>query len=209
MGPPAVLLWAACATAPGGGAGSAGGAGVAGLPEAERLLVPPGYGSLLQDEITLTLLAGSVQVKVTPLEEWMIRLTAPDTYQRLSSLARSHGAALAPAPGREAPTLFLVSFYSEEQGAVFHPEDLHLENSGRRFAPGAIRPMTQGWGTQRLEQRRAESAVYAFPPGVDFTVELVAAYRGTRNADWALILRDLLAEQARARARAGTGGAAG
>ncbi len=65
--------------------------------------------------------------------------------------------------------------------------------------------MTGGWGTQRLHGRRAEWAVYAFDPGLDFDLDLVAAYRGVRNTGWARILRDLLDEQARARARAGGG----
>lgn len=201
-----LLLAGACAPAAGGTeAGAAPGSATERLPPEERLLVPPGFGSLRQEEITLTLRDGDVQVKVTPLEEWMIRLTAPDTYGRLSGLARSHAAALDAEVGREGPTLFLVSFYSDREGAAFHPEDLHLENLGRRFAPRTIRPMTGGWGTQRLHGRRAESAVYAFDPGLDFDLDLVAAYRGVRNTGWARILRDLLDEQARARARAGGG----
>ena len=199
---------AACA-APPAGTGSGGApppAGVEGLPTHDRLLVPPGHGSLRQEEISLTLQDGDVQVKITPLEEWMIRLTAPDTYRRLSALVRTHAAALEAGTDREPPTLFLVSFFSNEEGAVFHPEDLHLENLGRRYPPREIRPMTRGWGTQRLHGRQAESAIYAFDAGLDFDVDLVASYRGVRNADWAGILRDLVAEQARARARAGVGG---
>jgi hypothetical protein len=66
-------------------------AGPSGAPSTERgpgdrtqALVPAGFGSLRQEEITLTLTVGSVLVKVTPLAESVIRLTAPDTYQRLS-----------------------------------------------------------------------------------------------------------------------------
>lgn len=202
----ALVLWTACAVPP---AGERGGTeprrGAQDPPAEDQLLVPPGHGSLHQEQITLTLRHGEVQVKVTPLEEWMIRLTAPDTYRRLSALARSHASALA-GDRREAPTLVLVSFHSDVEGAAFHPEDLHLESPGRRYAPDAIRPMTGGWGTQRLHGRRPESAVYAFDPGLDFDVDLVAEYRNVRNVEWARILRDLLAEQARARARAGVGG---
>ena len=38
---------------------------------AAELLVPPGNGTLRQDDITLTLEAGDLQLKVTPLEEWV------------------------------------------------------------------------------------------------------------------------------------------
>lgn len=206
-----LLALVACAPPPGpaggGGAEAATGpTGVEGPPEADRLLVPPGYGSLRQDEITLTLRDGDVQVKVTPLEEWMLRLTAPDTHRRLSALARGHAEALEAGPGPDDPTLLLVSFHSDVDGAAFHPEDLYLENRGRRYAPRTIRPMTRGWGTQRLRSLQTESAVYAFDADVDLEADVVAAYRGVRNAEWSRILRRLLAEQARARARAGVGG---
>jgi len=139
-------------------------------------------------------------VRMTPLEEWVVRLAAPDTYQRLSALRTSReapiGTSSSPLPPEK---LFLVSFYSEEVGLDFHPEDLHLESLGRRQLPVAIRPMTPGWGTQRLGQRQAESAVYAFLGEVSLDAGLVAEYRGVRNHEWTRILADLLAEQSRVR----------
>ena len=42
----------------------------------ERVLVPAGYGTLAQDEFTLTLQSGPLQAKVTPLAESVIRLAA-------------------------------------------------------------------------------------------------------------------------------------
>jgi hypothetical protein len=137
-------------------------------------------------------------VKVTPLEEWIIRLTAPDTYRRLGALRQGQGVVTD-------LSYFLVSFYSEEEGSAFFPEDLRFENLGRRHAPEAIRSMTTGWGIQRLRPREAESAVYAFGGTLRFDADLVAEYRGARVTDWATILQNLLAEQARARARAGVG----
>jgi hypothetical protein len=191
-----VLLLPACTPLPGGATGSA--ASPAGdLPPEDQLLVPPGYGSLRQEEITLSLRDGAVQVQMTPLEEWVIRLAAPDTYRRLSALRASRQPSPASSSSASPGKLFLVSFYSEEEGQEFHPEDLHLESLGRRQLATAIQPMTPGWGTQRLGQRQAESAVYAFRDDVTLDAGLVAEYRGVRNHDWTMILADLLAEQAR------------
>ena len=50
------------------------------------MLVPAGYGTLIQDHFTLTLESGPLRVKVTPLAESVIRLAAPDTYERLAGL---------------------------------------------------------------------------------------------------------------------------
>lgn len=172
--------------------------------ESERL-VPPGFGSLRQDEISMEIRAGPLQLKVTPLEEWVIRLTAPDTYQRLASLARAHRPLARRRTGDADPTLMLVSAFSEEQGADLDPEDLQLENRGRQYRPVLIEPVTAGWGTQRLTQRRPETAIYVFSGEVDLGLDLVVEYGGRRNHDWRSILRILESELPRARARAGGG----
>ena len=64
--------------------------------------------------------------------------------------------------------------------------------------------MTPGWGTQRLGQRQVESAVYGYSGEVSLDADLVSEYRGARSDEWATILPDLLAEQARVRGSAGT-----
>ncbi|MGD2070452.1 MAG: hypothetical protein PVI57_17380, partial [Gemmatimonadota bacterium] len=150
-----------------------------------------------------------LQLKVTPLEEWMIRLTAPDTYDRLSELAAAHRPVLAERSGVASPKLFLVSFFSDEAGVGYDPEDVHLVSRGRRYRPLAIRPVTAGWGTQRLPQRETRMAVYAFPPAVDMDLGMMLEYGGVRNRQWDGILQVLQSEHARVRARAGTSGRAG
>ena len=57
--------------------------------ESFETLPPPGYGTLRQDEISLSLISGPLRILVTPLEESVTRVAAPDTYRRLSSMANS------------------------------------------------------------------------------------------------------------------------
>jgi len=178
----------------------------AGPLDEEALLVPPGFGSLRQDEITLTFTSGIVQVKVTPLEEWAIRLTAPDTYQRLSGLARLTRSQLNDRGGEEGAALFLVSFYSLMQGESFQPEDVYIENRSRRHRPRTIRPVTRDWGTGRLTQRNPQTAVYAYDSWIDLTLDMSVEYQGVRNMDWTFILQRLQAESSRARTRANVRG---
>lgn len=165
-------------------------------------LVPPGYGTLRQDEITLSLETGDLQVKVTPLVEWVLRLTAPDTHRRLSALATTHRAALADdTPG--SPTLFLVSFFSRTSGTPYRPEDVELVNRSRRMRPQAIRGLSSRFDMRRLDPEVTEMAVYAFPEAVDLDQDLVVEYGPVRSIEWSAILRRLEAERARVRARAG------
>lgn len=165
-------------------------------------LPPPGYGTLRQDEVTVAFSSGDLEIKVTPLDESVILVTAPDTYQRLARLAGMHESETAP-PGDGAPLLFLVSFFSDSPDVAFVPEELQLISRGLRYRPTAIRPVTPGWGQRRLQQRRTETAVYVFPSGVDLESDLIVAYGLVQSQAWSSILPRVRAERTRARARAG------
>lgn len=191
-----------CATAPGA---ETPGPALADTPTSAReesLLVPPGHGTLRQDEVSLVLAADGVLLKVTPLEEWVTRLTAPDTWSRLNSLAATHGAEAARRAG-EPTRLFLVSFFSATAGASFRPDDVRLVSRGSRLRALAVRAVTGGWGTERLEAERTETAVYAFPATADLEQPLTLEYGTESTSAWTGILRRLDQERARARARSG------
>jgi hypothetical protein len=174
--------------------------------EDESLLVPPGYGTLMQDEITLRIRGGDLLIQVTPLEEWIIRLTAPDTYERMKGLAETHGERAGRRALSDDPTLFLVSLFSYEPDVPYQPEDLLLVNRGLRFRPEGIAAVTPSWGTQRLAQQETRMAVYAFGGDVDLERDLVVEYEGMRNAAWReRIVPRLQAELAKVKARAGGG----
>lgn len=165
------------------------------------LLPPPGYGTLRQDQVTMSLRSRDLEVQVTPLEESVTRVTAPDTYERLSGIASAHRGS---AP--EGARLFLVSFFSNEAGVRFAPEEVQLLSRGFRTRPAAILPVTPTWGEHRLTQQRTEMAVYAFPPELDLEGELVLVYGLEETTEWSAILPRIQAERGRARARAGVGG---
>lgn len=164
--------------------------------------LPGGLGTLRQDDITLTLRSEGVQIKVTPLDRSITRLTAPDTWERLSGLERMHRTPLATRAGSEV-TLFLVSFFSDRAGEVFRPRDLALMGSGLTWRAAAIQPVTPGWDRERLEQRETQMAVYAFPVTLDFDQSFQVEYGGEAGADWDRILPVVQRERARIRARGG------
>ncbi len=167
-------------------------------------LVPPGYGTLTQAQFTLELESGDLQIQVTPLAESVIRLAAPDTYQRLTGISASAGASLRARTGEESP-LFLVSMFSRAPTVTYEPENLHIVNGGLRYRPTAIRAITPGWGGQRLRQQETQLAVYAFDPGIELEIALTVEYEGASDTSWQTILNRLEAERARVRARVGAG----
>ena len=166
-------------------------------------LVPPGYGTLTQDEFTLELESGALQIKVTPLAESVIRLAAPDTYQRLAGLSTSASASLR-SRARGEGSLFLVTIFSRAPTITYEPENLHIVNGGLRYRPTAIEAITPGWGGQRLRQEEPQIAVYAFDPSIDLEIALTVEYEGARDTSWEGILNRLELERARVRARIGS-----
>jgi hypothetical protein len=161
-------------------------------------LPPPGFGTLRQEDVSMTLTSGDLQLMVTPLEASVTRVTAPDTELRLSGLVELHATA-----GSEGTGLFLVSFYSEQPDVPFVPEEVQLISRGQRVRPREITPVTPSWGTRRVGQRQTQMAVYDFGDAIDLESSLLLVYEFDESAQWSQILPRIQAERARARARAG------
>lgn len=210
----ALLGLAACAPVAGGGAGAdvdarrvtgsdtAATDTAAGNRSAD--LPPAGYGTLRQEEFTVSLRHGALLIKVTPLVESVIRLAAPDTYGRLHALAASRRGAIARDAGLSRIAPFLVSFFSYEPDVTFQPADIQLEHQGRLLRPLAIQPITPGWGRQRLRQQETQSAVYAFDPSVDLSLELAVRYGFERSDAWNRIIPRLESERTRVFSQVGS-----
>lgn len=168
----------------------------------DKALPPAGFGSLHQDQFTLQLRKDALLIKVTPLVESVIRLAAPDTYQRLHRLAATLGEQARARAGRPEAVLFLVSFFSYQPDTFYEPENLQIVARGRQRSAVAIVPLTPAWGRQRLRQQETESAVYAFPTDVDVSLPFQVRYGMEENDGWRQILPLLDRERARAAARA-------
>ncbi|MCJ7630154.1 MAG: hypothetical protein MUO50_17410 [Longimicrobiales bacterium] len=178
-----------------------------GPQEARALLLPAGLGTLYQDQISLRLQSGDLLIKVTPLDEGIIRLTAPDTYERLRGLVGIYGGRAAGTNSGSPSSLFLVSLFSYKPDVIYEPEDLLLVNRGLRLRPKGIAPITPSWGTQRLGQQETRMAIYAFEGEIEWEAELVAEYQQLRNELWRdQVLPLVQAERAKVRARGGGAG---
>jgi hypothetical protein len=160
-------------------------------------------GTLLQEEISLALRRGELQILVTPLDESIVRLTAPDTYERLSALGRGYQDIFVERTGSAVPfELFLVSLFSEAVEVAFEPEALNLVNRALRYRPVDIRPLTPDWDSRRVLPRQTSMAVYAFPGDLDFQRPTEVEYQEVRSREWERVLPLIERERARLRSRA-------
>ena len=200
------LLALACVTATTGTPGASSGVNpsVAG-DTTGRLLVPPGYGTLHQDDISLHLDGPGLLVRAIPLDEPVIRLLTPDSYRALRDLresVRSTIDATVRRYGMRRASVWLVSFYGLHPDARFTPGDLIITSTGRDFRPYDITPLTTGFGQQRLAQRETQSAIFIYDGDVDVEQALVATYQGASDATWEDVLQRIERERTLVRARA-------
>ncbi len=161
--------------------------------------VSPGHGSLRQNQFTVELRSGALRIKVTPLAEEVIRLAAPDTYQRLHRLAELWGPRARQEAGDPEAELFLVSFFSYQPEVDYEPENLQLTHRGRHLAPRAIVSLTGGWGRERLRQQETQNAVYAFAGTIDYAQAFVVRYGLDRSDGWLQVIPVLERERSRVR----------
>jgi hypothetical protein len=169
----------------------------------EEDLVPPGFGSLRQDDFSVHLTDAVVHVKVTPLTEKVIRLAAPDTYERLHALAWSRREAAERLLEGQQGELFLVSFFSRAPNVEYRPEELQITHRGRTNRPAAIVPLTTGWGRQLLQPQQSQSAIYVFSAPFDYSLPITIRYGLRQVDDWhRVVLQRLDDERARVLSRA-------
>jgi hypothetical protein len=168
-------------------------------------LIPPGFGSLRQDDVAVRLQVLGLQVRVLPLDESVIRTLSPDSYRTLHGLVESQRpriTAIERRTGLGHSSVWYVSFFGTEVGETrYSPMELIVTSVGRDFRPLDVIPLTPGFGEQRLRQRESQSALYVFDGQVDVNQPLVVQYETQRNSDWSVILERIERERAMIRAR--------
>ncbi len=212
----ALGTWAAAGCAGGPGAWGAAGRGAARPPvpvtatganadTAATGLIPAGYGTLRQDDISIKLSLQGVLVQLLPTNESVIRTLSPDAYRALHELRASYEPqirAYAAQYGLRDDNVWYVSFYGLAPDATFSPLDLTIRSPGRDFTPLHVIPITPGFGQNRLQVRDVQRAFYLFDDGLPLNQPLTVVMGTVTDDSWQNIERKIEAEQAQVRARA-------
>jgi hypothetical protein len=168
-------------------------------------LVPAGLGTLRQDDIAIKLQLPDVLVKMIPLDESVIRTLSPDSYRALRELAESRRAVIARLNSQHGfvrGDVWYVSFFGLAPEARFSPLELTVTSVGRDLRPAEVIPLTAGFGSQRLQPRETQSALYLFDGALDVNQPLTVSLAGQQNVAWTSILRTIERERALIRSRA-------
>lgn len=208
----AAMASAACASAPvpdgqpaGAGAGRRLDSTAADVISDTGSLVPPGYGTLRQEDIAIRLTLQGVQARAIPLDEGIIRVLSPDSYRALRDLLASRQrevATIAARYGVRRPSVWYVSYFGIEPEARFSPMEVVVTSAGREHRPLDIIPLSPGFGENRLRQRETQTALYVFDEDVDPEQPLTVSMQGERNTAWSEILQRIQRERVFIRSRA-------
>ena len=175
-----------------------------------RPLPPAGFGTLSQDDITIPVDVpeGNLFIKVTPLTEWVIRMTAPDTYRRLNGYKVSRGEQIRDQARRNGergwPLVLFVSFYTRAVESTYEPYDLQIRAQNVVFRPFDIIAVTPDFNRERLRQQESQVALYLFEGDIDLNLPMEVEYDGRRSGRWSGIRSVLDRELAKVMSRVPT-----
>ena len=158
-------------------------------------MIPAGFGSLRQDDVSLKLQNQGLTVSAIPLDENVIRTLAPDSYRTLRALRESKSKqldAIRTRLGLPSVAAWYVTFYTLEQGdARFDAFDFLIRSQGQDFRPLDVLGVTTGFGEGRVSQRERQVAIYVFDPSIDLSQPIVVTASTQQNAGWSDVLQKL------------------
>lgn len=162
--------------------------------------LPIGQGRLNQDVLTLRVGTGSLDIRVVPLEEGVLRLLSPDGYRALTNLVAEQRVALdslAMARGLRQPGLALVTFYGLAPNTRFDPQLLTVSLRNQLYRPVGILPLSPTFSNQQLDVRGQATAIFVFERPLPVLEPFTISYLTSSSNEWERKLSRLNNERAR------------
>ncbi|MFQ6105296.1 MAG: hypothetical protein ACE5OP_13560 [Candidatus Glassbacteria bacterium] len=145
-----------------------------------------GTGILETDDISIVLEGEGVWIRITPIDDSILKYCTDDTRKMYTSILKSHTEIPEDLKGR----MFLVLFQGrKEPETYFEPTELEILHQGNRFRPVKIVPHTSTFDKRVLKfYGTSEMAIYIFPPEIDLEFPITFRYRSLENTEWEQIL---------------------
>jgi hypothetical protein len=167
--------------------------------------LPPGYGTLSQNDLALRVRSDELEIRLIPLDPRVTRLLARDAYQSILGLVESHRRGIdsvASRAGVSQPGLALVSFFGLRPDVRFDAQTLTLLIRSRVFRPIGTIPLTPRFTSGQLGVREQASALYVFEESIPVDDSFTLSYGALTSDDWQDKQSTLERERGRVAARA-------
>ena len=191
----AALLIAACACAP-----KVAPAQVMPADTATNGELPIGKGQLSQDNITVRLRSGTLDIRVVPLDQRVLRLLSADGYAALNGIVVSQRRridSIASSRGVRRPGVALVSFHSLAPATRFDPQVLALSLRNRQYRPIGVLPMTPVFSSQQLDAGASATGLFVYEEELPVTEPFTLSYLDAVTEEWERRLPRLETERGR------------
>jgi hypothetical protein len=179
---------------------------VRGQQSGERVrALPPGYGTLSQNDLALRVRNDDLEIRFIPLDLRVTRLLARDAYDSILGLVENHRReidSVASRAGVSQPGLALVSFFGVRSDVHFDAQTLTLLIRSRVFRPIGTIPLTPRFTSGQLGVRDQASAIYVFEESIPVDDSFTLSYGALTSEDWQNKQSTLERERARVAARA-------
>jgi hypothetical protein len=179
---------------------------VRGQQSGERVrALPPGYGTLSQNDLALRVRNDDLEIRFIPLDLRVTRLLARDAYESILGLLENHRReidSVASRAGVSQPGLALVSFFGVRSDVHFDAQTLTLLIRSRVFRPIGTIPLTPRFTSGQLGVRDQASAIYVFEESIPVDDSFTLSYGTLTSEDWQNKQSILERERARVAARA-------
>ncbi len=169
-------------------------------PDSTANALPIGQGRLSQDAITLRFGTGSLDIRILPLEEGLLRLLSVDSYRALTSLVEEYRPrvdTIASSRGIRQPGLALVTFYGLAPNTRFDPQLLTLLSRNQFYRPIGVLPLSASFSNQQLDVRGQASAIFLFEQPIPVLEAFTVNYVSASTSEWERKLSRINAERAR------------
>ena len=167
--------------------------------------LPPGYGTLSQNDLALRVRNDDLEIRFIPLDLRVTRLLARDAYQSILGLVEANRRAIdsvASSGGVSQPGLALVSFFGLRPDVHFDAQRVTLLIRNRVFQPLGTIPLTPRFTSGQLGVRDQASAIYVFEESIPVDDSFELSYGALTSDDWQNKQSALERERARVAARA-------
>jgi hypothetical protein len=172
--------------------------------------LPPGFGSLTQNDLSLRMQSDELEIRFIPLDPRILPLLARDAYQSFRTLVETNRRGIdsvASAAGVAQPGLALVSFFGRRSDVRFDPQTLTVLVRNRVFRPLGTIPLTPRFTSGQLGVRDQVSAIYVFEEELPVDDSFTVSYANLASDDWQSRQQLLNRERARVSARSRAVGA--
>jgi hypothetical protein len=159
------------------------------LPPVTRLPAQDeeGTGKLKTEDISITLEGEGLWIRITPLDESILRYTTIDTKRTYTTILKAHPEIT----GDMNQKKFLVLFQGRtEPETYFEPTEFELIQQGNRYKPEKIIPHSQTFDKRVLKfYGTPEMAIYLFSENIDLEFPITFTYKSIESGGWENVIR--------------------